>query len=653
MLLTKGRFITALTCPTKLYYKSKPDYVNQSVEDTFLASLAEGGFQVGELAKQYFPEGINIETLETLEAVKQTNELLINDCVTIFEAAIKFENCFIRVDILEKKGNIINIHEVKAKSFDGKQDTNFLKKDGTPSSSWKKYLYDVAFQKWVCSRALPKNIISANLMLADKSKKVAAAGLNQKFRVQQINGRKRIVVEGNFLKEHLDPKILTSVKVDDICEDIFLADNHGLGIEESFDQMIQRFSFACEHNQRIEPKLGIHCGQCEYICSSNDKTLGKKDGRLECFMRVLGVDTSVFENPTVFDLWNFRGKQRLIDDGKIRLSDLEETDINTSSTTVGLSNSERQWIQIQKAKNKDDTVYLDRNGLKHEMDSWTYPLHFIDFETTMAAIPFGANRSPYEGIAFQFSHHTVDEEGNVTHAGEFINVEPGHFPNYDFVRALKDELSKDNGSIFRYSNHENTFLNLILEQLTADTSPPKDKDDLIHFIKSITQSSMKSDELWAGKRAMIDLLDVVKKFYFDPRTNGSNSIKYILPSILNRSDFLKSKYSKPIYGAKTGIPSKNFKCWTWINKSTDGSVSDPYDLLPKLFEDKDALQISLLSQDEELKNGGSALMAYARMQFEVISDYERNELKTALLKYCELDTLAMVMIYEAWKYELY
>ena len=306
MLLTKGRFITALTCPTKLYYKSKPDYVNQSVEDTFLASLAEGGFQVGELAKQYFPEGINIETLETLEAVKQTNELLINDCVTIFEAAIKFENCFIRVDILEKKGNIINIHEVKAKSFDGKQDTKFLKKDGTPSSSWKKYLYDVAFQKWVCSRALPKNIISANLMLADKSKKVAAAGLNQKFRVQQINGRKRIVVEGNFLKEHLDPKILTSVKVDDICEDIFLADNHGLGIEESFDQMIQRFSFACEHDQRIEPKLGIHCGQCEYICSSNDKTLGKKDGRLECFMRVLGVDTSVFENPTVFDLCNFR-----------------------------------------------------------------------------------------------------------------------------------------------------------------------------------------------------------------------------------------------------------------------------------------------------------------------------------------------------------
>jgi hypothetical protein len=271
----------------------------------------------------------------------------------------------------------------------------------------------------------------------------------------------------------------------------------------------------------------------------------------------------------------------------------------------------------------------------------------------MVAIPFGANRAPYEGIAFQFSHHTVDKDGTVKHAGEFLNVEPGYFPNYDFVRALKDELSQDDGSIFRYSNHENTYLNLILGQLQADAEPPQDKDDLIQFIKTITQSSKKSDDFWIGERTMIDLLEVVKKFYFDPRTNGSNSIKYILPSVLNRSEFLKSKYSKPIYGTSHGIQSKNFNSWTWIQNASDGSVADPYSLLPKLFDDNDEQQVILLSQEDELKNGGAALMAYARMQFEIISDYERNELKTALLKYCELDTLAMVMIYEAWQHELF
>ena len=37
------------------------------------------------------------------------------------------------------------------------------------------------------------------------------------------------------------------------------------------------------------------------------------------------------------------------------------------------------------------------------------------------------------------------------------------------------------------------------------------------------------------------------------------------------------------------------------------------------------------------------------MQFEEMSDIEREEIKKALLKYCELDTMAMVMIYEAWR----
>ena len=174
MRLTKSRFITALTCPTKLFYMADNNYANQSVEDTFLAALAEGGFQVGELAKQYFPGGVNIATLDATKAVNQTSELLKNENITIFEAAIKHENCFIRVDVLEKKGNLIKIHEVKAKSVDGNQSSQFLKRDGAPNSIWKKYLYDVAFQKWVCSRALPGHLIAANLMLADKSKRIAA-----------------------------------------------------------------------------------------------------------------------------------------------------------------------------------------------------------------------------------------------------------------------------------------------------------------------------------------------------------------------------------------------------------------------------------------------------------------------------------------------
>tara|TARA_B100000497_G_C7549859_1_gene332327 strand:- start:376 stop:741 length:366 start_codon:yes stop_codon:yes gene_type:complete len=116
------------------------------------------------------------------------------------------------------------------------------------------------------------------------------------------------------------------------------------------------------------------------------------------------------------------------------------------------------------------------------MNRWVFPLHFIDFETTMVAIPFSAGRRPYEGIAFQFSHHIVYEDGSVEHFGEYLNTEQGEFPNYDFVRALKTQLENDNGSIFRYSNHENTFLNMIYHQLQADQREITDREELCVFI---------------------------------------------------------------------------------------------------------------------------------------------------------------------------
>ena len=43
------------------------------------------------------------------------------------------------------------------------------------------------------------------------------------------------------------------------------------------------------------------------------------------------------------------------------------------------------------------------------------------------------------------------------------------------------------------------------------------------------------------------------------------------------------------------------------------------------------------------------MMAWARMQFDDVSDTERNDTFRALLRYCELDTLAMVMICQHWQ----
>lgn len=648
--LTKSRFKLANECPTKLFYTGKKEYANQNLDDSFLLALADGGFQVGDLAKCYFPGGHNIKTLNYDEALAETNRLLQLDQVTIYEAAIATDKFFIRADILVKKGNRLSLYEVKAKSFDPEEEEPFTNKNGTIKSGWKSYLYDVAFQKYVINQAFPQYEVSAHLMMADKSAICPTDGLNQKFRlVKDSNGRKSVSVSETLNDADLTPPILCKVNVDSECEQIYAEKYDGSGQSLSFTQQVDLFADHYASDTKMPSPISTNCSGCEFYTKEGDEQSGFISGKKECWKANLGWNDEDFECPTVLDVWNFRKKAKLIEAGCIKMSDLSKDDVDPKpDKKPGISASERQWLQIKKSQDGDNSNWLDRENLQLEMNKWLFPFHFIDFETTMVAIPFNAGRRSYEGIAFQFSHHIVHEDGTVEHFGEYLNTEKGAFPNYEFVRALKAQLENDNGTIFRYSNHENTFLNMIYRQLKADKQKIEDRNELCNFIKSITKAVGDSVEQWTGERNMVDMWEIVKRYYYDPATNGSNSIKQVLPAILNSSAFLQEKYSKPIYGAPDGIPSLNFKDWQWI-MFKDGKVVDPYKMLPKMFQDVSDKDMQILSDDDELRDGGAALTAYARMQFEEMSDYEREEIRKALLKYCELDTMAMVMIYEGWK----
>ena len=639
--LTKSRFKLAMECPTKLYYTGKDEYINQNIDDSFLLALAEGGFQVGELAKHYFADGYDIETLDYDEALKETNELLLKDKVIIYEAAISYEKFFIRTDILVKDGRNIQLIEVKAKSAD-----DFYNKSGI-KSEWKPYLYDVAFQKYVVCKAFPDYKVTAYLMLADKNAKCPTDGLNQKFRIIEENGRKKIKVSKELSEGDLSQPILCKINADDACRMIYSNDYDYQNNTLSFTELINTFAENYRKDLKIKSAISKTCKGCEFIATEDEIKAGYKSGFHECWKEMLGWEDKDFEAGTIFDIWDFRSADKLISEGRIKLTEITEDDIIVKpSDKLGISRTQRQLLQINKMQNNDTTYWIDKDNLSLEMDTWTYPLHFIDFETSMAAIPFNKGRRPYEGIAFQFSHHIVRENGDIEHRGQYLNTEPGVFPNYEFVRKLKTDLEQDEGTIFRYAAHENSYLNMIYRQLNEDKNDISDRKELCKFIRSITKSVNGCSEGWEGLRSMVDMCELVKRYYYDPAMKGSNSIKAVLPAILNSSKFLQDKYSKPIYGTKN-IPSLNYNNWTWI-KYEENMVTDPYKLLPKMFEDVSEKDYILLNNDQ-VRDGGAAMTAYAMLQFTEMSDYERNEIKKALLKYCELDTLAMVMIYEGWK----
>ena len=58
--LTKSRFKLALSYPSKLFYTGRSQYANANDGNDFLEIMADGGFQVDELAKLLYAGCVEI-----------------------------------------------------------------------------------------------------------------------------------------------------------------------------------------------------------------------------------------------------------------------------------------------------------------------------------------------------------------------------------------------------------------------------------------------------------------------------------------------------------------------------------------------------------------------------------------------------------------
>jgi hypothetical protein len=643
--LTKSRFKLAVECPTKLFYTGKPKiYRDTKQEDSFLQMLAEGGYQVGELAKWQFPEGVEVEATDHQSALAQTTLLLQQDRAVVFEAAIAFGNFFVRVDILVKDGNRFELIEVKAKSYDSTRPD--ISGSRVPiKSGMRPYIEDVAFQAWIMRQAYPDAQISTFLMMPDKSVKATQDRLNQLFKI--VRDGKKVRVTRSVDAANFTPQtdLLAKVPVDEFVEVVYKEGVWTNGFLQTLDQAANDWAKAYADDQKILPLPGAKCSNCEFK-AARDEDL--QSGFNECWSQAYGFTAQDLAQGTVLDLWNFRKKDDLISQGRIRLRNVQDGDINVLDGGETLSVSERQWMQVKGIPPDEDRggYWLAETHMRREMASWRFPYHFIDFETSAVAIPFHQGMRPYEQVAFQYSHHVMHEDGRVEHKGQFLMAEPGEFPNFEFSRALRSELAGDSGTVFMWSHHENTILNRIMVQLDESLNPPDDADELKVFLEFLIKS---------GERAMYDLCDLAKAAYFHVATKGSVSIKKVLPAMLASNAWLRHHYSQPIYGAEGGIPSLNYKNFTWLPIDEHGqSIDDPYEILRDLGSEMlgESLQAAQDPDELVIAEGGAAATAYSRLQFEDLQDEQRVQIKQALLRYCELDTLAMVMVVQGWQREV-
>ena len=719
-LFTKSAFKIATHCPMQAYYYRNPEtYENKSANDDFLKSLAEGGFQVGELAKIY----CDVSPENDLEGcggydkpLERTRELFKQEKVNIAEAAFRYGDCFVRADVVKKNGHEIELIEVKAKSWD-KADPFIAKVQKGENKGKEKvddairdYLYDVAFQKWVVENALKTDYpdetwnVQAFLMMPDKSVANNVPRLNALFRVKTDGDRayaEPVSEAREIVKAHKE--ILYKFPVDKECNSVIAGETceQEKILGKKFIPFIEEESKRYVNNVKQYCSLGSKCFKCPFTLSKEGEENGLKSGYEECWCNKANFKKEDFEKPSIKELWgSYLGdkKNTWVQSGKYFLSNLTEDDLPTQAKTrpaSGWDHCERKWLQIRNTLSGATEPIILKDELRAEMDEkWHFPLHMIDFETTASALPFFENTSPYEQIAFQFSHHIIHEDGRIEHAGQFLKTQPGKFPNFDFVKELKEQLGKDGGTIFRYATHENSILRAIRQQLLDSEEPQK--DELVAFIESITHPTSEEAKAYKkagisvkpGDRDMIDLCDIVKRFYWHPDMKGSNSIKDVLPAILKSGTYIQEKYSKPIYGSE--IKSQNYKDKpiALIVKDDKGEIQSPYKVLPQLKEIEDGLIDAIAKQGtwdkEELRrytqssdsdeidvagktqinNGGLPLVLFRTFQaLDPDVDWEKEltatnltpdalkykTIREGLLRYCELDTMAMVLVWEYFR----
>lgn len=264
-------------------------------------------------------------------------------------------------------------------------------------------------------------------------------------------------------------------------------------------------------------------------------------------------------DPSVFDIYNlyFKDKIKFYENGLISYTDLKASNVITNSI---------QLRQIDYNLNNKGT-YINKAKIYAFLDTLSYPLYFLDFETVMPIVPKYVGSKPYDQIPFQYSLHYIEHEGGKIKHKEFL-ADAKKDPRETLAKRLCQDIPENVCVLAYYKSFECSRIKELAEQF------PELKSHLLNI-----ESNVK------------DLLDPFKNgYYYNKDMGGSFSIKSVLPAIFPND------------------PELNY----------------------------DNLQ--------QVQNGTDAMTIFSKL--EEMKPDEQKIARENLLKYCKLDTYAMVKIWQ-------
>ena len=604
--LSKSDFTLARDCEMKLHWREN-GFPDSRASNQYLRLLAEGGFMVEALARAMYPGGTLLESGNATLDAEHTLALLQEPNVTLFQATFLAGRRHVRTDIIEKRGNVVRLIEVKAKSFDGAAHAESVRTGGPGGfrskvkghailADWIQKFEDLTFQVLVLERALPGVTVQPWLLMVDKSKRSALDNVPALFELVRRDRAEQpgALLSAEFRGTDDDLRQLDILTEVDAASEVAMLRAQVDAAATHFESLLDAPRAA------LVPPLGPHCADCEF------RTEPLADsGFAHCWGSLAAIAPHVLELNRVGTVKDADGTPlvtSLARAGKASLFDIPEDRLSKKDGTIG-AQAERQLRQLRHTRSGEQWVSA---ALRDKLSALTYPMHFIDFEVSRLALPYHANMRPYGQVVFQWSCHTVDAPGATPRHTEWLNSEH-EWPNTTFSQTLRNVLGAHD-TVMAWSPFESGRLSELAKEHA-------------HFAAYDPALVSWVEQLKATR--IFDLHKCAVEDFYHHGMRGRTSIKVILDALWKSDVAMRDQYA------------------AWMG-TVVSAEQDPYKALP-------ALEIAGVVQD--VHEGTGAMRAYEAMMYGVERTDARaiEQWRSLLLQYCKLDTLSMVLVFEYWR----
>lgn len=619
---SKHLFGVGIECPTKLYYYAK-DYPESRQARPFIEHAIYNKKLLKALLRSIYPEGIYVDEDSVWEAAQETSRLLESPNTAIFNAIFEHHQMMGRLPVVVKSDRKLTVFHVQTKAFDSRKH-RLCNAQGRIYSKWRRYLLDFSYQVFLIKKQYPDFDIEPILVLPEKSGLAYTDNMPFLLKPLERNAYPDTISRAN---QELLVKLDVSELITEILESSAFAKQYLP--KDTFEDAINYLRGLYFNQKREPPQVGLKCKNCEFRIEKERYKGGKTSGFVECWTPEM--DKKDLLNNHVFDLIG-SGTAHYMHHQIFNQREVPDEELSSLDSILEekgpLTQPIRQSLQVFKARGEDIPREIIRPQLFRELARWEFPLHFLDFEAGNYAVPVRANQPPYHLIIFQFSCHTLYKDGSWVHH-QWIDDFSGKYASYEVVRQLMNIPDILQGTIVQYSDFERNALKSIRRELMNEERAVTDSKELITWIEEIIN---RKDSTTEQSPYMVDLSRQVRNFYYNREMADSLSIKDVLKSIMSLSEALKKMYSQP-------YSSENFTNIQWWQSNGGGGARNPYNILVE-------------SGDSPIHRGTEAMVVYGKLIAQDIREEQLQAYQKALLKYCELDTLAMMMIYQHWQQKM-